>query len=271
MRSFGSYACALAALLAGTGCTLFYPAPTPMRQLEYPASKDTESKEQASCVFILLPGMGDNAEDFERNGFVEEISQRKLSVDIRAAHATYGYYMRSSFTQRLAQDVVLPAKKKGYKEIWLMGPSMGGFGSLYYARHHPQEVTGVLAIAPYLGDDDVIEEIRKAGGLKTWKAPARVDKPNRDQYERELWRWLQAMTQGQESGPQLFIGYGREDKLASTDQLLAKELPPSQVFLTSGEHDWAPWRKILRAFLSSEAFAGHCKSGETSGAGESSE
>jgi len=229
-------------------------APEPLRSIEY-----ANPSGPAKCLFVLLPGMGDRADAFEKRGFVEELRAHQLSADIRATNATYGYYLRNSFGDRLSQDVIEPAKRKGYREIWLIGPSMGGFGSLFYSRLHTRDVTGVLAIAPYLGDSELIEEIKNSGGLGNWHAPPRVEHPTGDNYQRELWRWLKAVTAGSEQGPELFMGYGSADDLATADSLLAYELPASHVFITSGGHDWPPWRVVLRSFLESPEFASHCR------------
>ena len=71
--------------------------------------------------------------------------------------------MRGTFLERLATDVIAPAKARGYDEIWMMGPSMGGFGSLFYARAHTTDITGVLSIAPFLGDEDLDQGDRGRG------------------------------------------------------------------------------------------------------------
>ncbi len=229
-------------------------APVPMAFVDHPAAATP-----AKCLFVFLPGRGDRAETFEQRGFVQALRDRKLSIDVRSADATFGYYTRGAFVERLSTDVIAPAKSRGYQEIWLVGPSMGGFGSLFYSRSHLDEITGALAIAPFLGDRDVIKEIIDAGGLKKWQAPPRVETPDRDTYQRELWRWLQASTQGKEKSPLLFVGYGAADSLSTADALLAAELPPSHVFLTEGGHEWPAWRRILGSFLDSPEFATHCR------------
>jgi pimeloyl-ACP methyl ester carboxylesterase len=213
----------------------------------------------AKCLFVLLPGAGDHAERFRQQGFVADLQKGNLSIDIRATDATMGYYMKGSLLDRLEKDVVAPAKARGYQEIWLVGPSMGGLGSLLYSRAHSVEVSGVLAIAPFLGDKDVIEEIATAGGLEQWQAPPRVDAMSRDSYQRELWRWLQAVTQGREAAPAIFLGYGESDRLSRADSLLAEALPASRVFLTIGGHEWPAWRRVLGSFLQSPEFAMHCR------------
>ena len=244
---------AVVALLLAGGCVGPMQAPAPLRSIEY-----AQAAAPAKCLFVLLPGRGDRAETFEERGFVAALQDRALSIDIRATDATFGYYMRGTFVERLAADVIAPAKARGYQEIWLVGPSMGGFGSLLYSRGHAADVTGVLAIAPFLGDRKLIAEIAAAGGLN-WHAPARVDEINRDNYQGELWRWLQAATQGMENAPLIFAGYGTADSLSAADSLLTAELPPARVFLTAGGHEWPAWRRILDSFLDSPDFAAHCR------------
>jgi pimeloyl-ACP methyl ester carboxylesterase len=236
------------------GCVGSMRAPVPMRLAEHAAPATP-----AQCLFVFLPGMGDRAETFEKRGFVDAIRQRNLSADVHAADATFGYYLKGTFLERLNADVITPAKARGYREIWLVGPSMGGFGTLFYSRAHTADITGVLAIAPFLGEKEVIKEIIEAGGLKNWVAPPRVETPDRDNYQRELWRWLQAATRGQEPAPLIFAGYGTSDRLSISDSLLTAELPPSRVFLTEGGHEWPAWQRILGAFLDSPEFASHCR------------
>jgi pimeloyl-ACP methyl ester carboxylesterase len=236
------------------GCAALIPAPTPMRTLEY-----RNPSQPAKCLFVLLPGRGDHAERFHEQGFVQDLQNSKLSIDIHAADATMGYYMKGTLLDRLEADVITPAKARGYEEIWLVGASMGGLGSLLFSRAHSADVTGVLAIAPFLGDKDLIEEIAAAGGLRQWQTPPRVDATSRDNYQRELWRWLQAATQGREAAPPIFLGYGTSDRLSQADSLLAAALPASRVFLTTDGHEWPAWRRVLASFLESPEFGTHCR------------
>src|SRR5215467_129659 len=101
----------LLALLLLTGCSLFWRAPVPMRAVDYPAAQAP-----AKCLIVFLPGMGDDAEDFQKNGFVEEVRRHGLSVDIVAANATIGYYSRGIFAERLSTDVIAPRRSRGYQQ-----------------------------------------------------------------------------------------------------------------------------------------------------------
>lgn len=246
------------ALCAGSlmGCASWLPAPTPMRAVDY---RPATSAQPARCLLVLLPGMGDDAEDFLEQGFVAEVQRRRLSIDMVAAQATLGYYAKGIFVERLYQDVMKPRLTRAYREVWLAGVSMGGMGTLLYARSRPTgEVAGVIAIAPYLGDSDLIEAIDDAGGLARWKAPPRVEPITEDTWQRELWRWLQAITQGREQGPVLHVAYGTEDRLAHADALLAAALPKPQVYVSAGGHKWVTWRSLFARFLDESTLPERC-------------
>jgi pimeloyl-ACP methyl ester carboxylesterase len=255
MHVLAPWARALPAL-ALCACASWLPAPVPMRSVEW---KQPAATPRAKCLVVFLPGMGDSAEDFDHNGFVAEVTKRQLSVDMVAANATLGYYARGTFAERLAIDVVGPARARGYEQLWLIGMSMGGMGTVFYSRAHTAEVTGVLALAPYLGEDELIDEIRAQGGLARWRAPPRVEVVNEDNYQRELWRWLQSVMRGQEPGPNIYLGYGRSDKLRRADELLAAVLPQDHTYLIDGTHDWVTWKVLLGQFLDSSDFARGCR------------
>ena len=244
----------LALLPPLAGCALVWRAPVPMRALDYPSPGGP-----ARCLVVFLPGMGDSAEDFARYGFVDEVRGRGLSIDVVAANATIGYYSHGVFAERLATDVIGPRRARGYQQTWLIGPSMGGFGTLFYARQRLPDVTGVLALAPFLGDRKLVDEVYAAGGLDRWTGPPRADKLTPDNYQREMLRWLQAVARGQEPAPIINLGFGRTDKLGRADELLAAVLSPERVYRTEGGHNWVPWRDLLRQFLDRGDLAKTCR------------
>jgi pimeloyl-ACP methyl ester carboxylesterase len=234
-------------------CARLLPAPVPMRSVKYELSGA-----KARCLLILLPGAGDSAEDFERNGFVAELRARPLAIDIVAANATMGYYFRGTMVDRLSTDVLGPNLARGYEQVWALGVSMGGFGTFLYSLERPSELAGIFAIAPYLGDASLIKEIRDAGGLAKWRAPAPAP-VTEDNYQRQLWRWLQAQVSGAEKGPDFYLAYGADDrKVGDGDALLAAALPPEHRRTVPGGHDWPYWRLLLREFLDHSAFARNC-------------
>jgi pimeloyl-ACP methyl ester carboxylesterase len=255
-RALARWAPVLAAL-AVCGCLRWFPAPVPMRSVQWSHARTVP---RARCLVVFLPGVGDRADDFADHGFVAEVKKRGLAVDVVAADATIGYYARGTFPERLARDVVGPARARGYEQVWLIGVSMGGLGTIWYSRVHTADVTGVLALAPYLGEKELIDEIQAQGGLARWRGPPRVDAMNEDNYQREIWRWLQAVTRGREPGPTIYLGYGRADDLARADGLLAAALPRAHTYVIDGEHDWTTWKILLGKFLQSSELTRGCGS-----------
>lgn len=239
----------LASLLLA--CQLL-PAPTPMAHT-YVA----QGPAPARCLVVLLPGAGDRMGAFTDEGFVAAIRSSGASVDILSADATMGYYFRGVVSERLEHDLLASARA-GHEHVWIVGVSMGGFGSLHYTQQHQAHVDGVLAIAPYLGDRKLGDEILRAGGLARWTPdpPAPLTKKN---YQRQLWSWLHRQTAPGAAGPTLLLAYGDDDRLAPQDQILADALPQDQVFHAPGGHDWPVWRTLLNAALQHPAFTRDCK------------
>lgn len=243
---------ALALFLCCSGCAVFMPAPTPMTSL-----RDELPGGDAKCLVVFLPGAGDRASDFVKYGFVEALRQKNLSVDVVAADATLGYYAKGLLVERVHTDVVAPARAKGYQQTWVMGMSMGGLGTLLYSHEHAADVNGVLLLAPYLGDRSLSEEIRAAGGLLTWQGPVK-NAITSQTYQRQVWRWLQAVTANTEQGPNVYLGWGTEDRLGESASLLAAALPQGHVIKVPGAHKWTSWKAVLDLFLADSDFTRSC-------------
>lgn len=210
---------------------------------------------QARCLLVLLPGIGDAPEDFAERGFIRAIRSRGIAVDIVTINATLGYYARRTLQDRIESDVLAPARKVGYQQIWFGGISLGGLGSLMVAMRHAAELAGLVLIAPYLGDEDVYGEVGRAGGLARWQPPAEV---NEQDYQREVWRWLKATTAKPDAGPPIYLLSGDQDKFAPAHRLLGTTLPPERRFRTRGKHDWAPWQRLWEDFLDHSDFRARC-------------
>jgi pimeloyl-ACP methyl ester carboxylesterase len=244
----------LAALLLFTpACKAFaflFPAPVPMQALRYPSSPSG----RAECLIIFLPGQGDDADAFEKAGFIDELRSRKIRADVEAAAATYGYYAKWTFPERFGTDIVEPAVAQGYPHIWLAGVSMGGYGAADFATHHGDLFDGVFLIAPYLGEGAVLDEIRRAGGLRSW-IPGEA---TGDRDERALWLWLRNVAAGQIERPELYLGFGDGDHMHGMHQLLASAMPEAHVYAGPGGHDWPVWRRAWASFLASSDFANRC-------------
>jgi pimeloyl-ACP methyl ester carboxylesterase len=238
-RNRHALAAALAFALAGTGCFRPGPATVPLRTLDY-----AEAAPGARCLVVFLPGRGDGPEDYARHGFPRRLRESGSGCAAIGVDAHLGYYFEGSIVDRLREDVIAPARARG-EEIWLVGISLGALGSLLYARDHPGEVAGIVALAPFLGPDEVVREVAAGGGLGRWR-PA--EPPERKDL-RGIWAWLGGYAAAQPDRPPLFLGWGKSDSFARANRLAAEVLPPGRVFTVEGGHTWRAWRRLWEAAL----------------------
>jgi len=150
-----------------------------------------------------------------------------------------GYYSKGTLVERLREDIVAPARARGYENIWLLGISMGGLGALLYVAEYPNEIDGVILIAPFLGSSKLVEEIENAGGLGAWSGASQGFKP----YEIDVWAWLKKEIVGGSRKP-VYIGFGQSDSMAPAYDVLVQALDPSHVYTSNGGHNWKTWKPL---------------------------
>lgn len=237
----------LLALLPLLGCALLVPEP----EVPMPAETIRRGDATGGCAAVLLPGRWDRLGDFATKGFAEiadrvaETGGPDLTLIETDAHI--GYYRERTILDRLGRDVLDPAVAE-HGPVWLVGISMGGIGSIGTAARSPDRVAGVVLLAPYLGEEELIDEIRAAGGLAEWD-PGPVSEPaSRKDFGRRIWRELREVLA---RDLPVYLGYGESDDLAPGHRLLAESLPPERVFTRPGGHDWEVWSPLWREVLSS--------------------
>ena len=240
----------LGAALAGAGLVSacvppIRPVLDRMDRVDAPA----QPGQRTDTLLVLLPGAYDTPQDFERHGFASAVRARRLPVDLLLLDAHTGYYTSQQIIERLLHEVVQPARAQGYARIWLVGISLGGYGSLLFTSRYGALVDGVFVMAAFLGRRDLPAAIGRAGGLRTWDGELQ----GADAHDLALWRWLRARaTAATSPQPPLWIGYGDHDRFVASNRLIAATLPPEQVLVTEGGHDWAPWRRLWDRFLDAQ-------------------
>jgi pimeloyl-ACP methyl ester carboxylesterase len=249
-------AAASGALLGLGGCQLLPRKPvTPMPLLRQPGPGPA----RAETLVVMLPGAYSLPQEFVDEGYVRALragAGAGARADVWIADAHLGYFNDRSVLRRLRDDVIAPARAQGYKRLWLVGISLGGFGALAYASAHGRDpntgVDGVLAVAPYVGSRRLQGEMIAAGGPEAWAdaQPANAPDPSQatspDEGERALWRWLARPPAG---APPVYLGYGTDDRLADGHRLLAGVLSPTRVSTVPGGHDWPPWLALWQQWL----------------------
>lgn len=215
-------------------------ASRPMRVLDYA----DQGAHRARGLIVFLHGLGDNAGSFERWGLVRRASEH--GWDSIAVGSHFGYYRGFTLVEALEQDVFAPARAMGYRNIWVVGVSMGGFGALSYAQAHPRDIDGVMLFAPYLGEAEIIAEIRDAGNLGEWEAgDIAAMEDSRPRQTRKVWVWIREQLQARnQTGTPIYLAYGTEDPGAPDHGLLGRFLPEDRVIARPGVHKWTTWSPL---------------------------
>lgn len=234
VRCFLKFSLLVIVTLVLTGC--FPSARGPIETIYFTPQEGKHNR----CLFIFLPGKGDRPESFETEGFVAAVRKAKLPVDMVGAYAHLGYYMEKTFLKRMKEDVITPAKRNGYEQIWLIGVSLGGLGALWYDGRYPGDVSGLVALAPYLGEPEMSREVSLAGGLSTWVPGPVAD----NDFQRQIWRGMKTFVPWKKTFGRVYLGYGLLDRFAFPDGVFAEVLPGGQVFTADGGHDWDTWRRL---------------------------
>lgn len=241
------------------GCTT-WPTPTvPMRVRQIAARCGPTRR----CV--LLPGVYSRADDFVSEGFVEDLQRSAPGCEMLLADAHLGYFVEGELVRRLREDVVRPPATAGHvagaatdsaARPWLVGVSLGGLAALAYAMRHGDEIAGVLAIAPYLGQRTLLRDISAAGGPLAWSRDVPANDTGADPFEvieADVWRWLARRSveegRGATVSPPIHLGFGRDDRFADAQRVLQSMLPTGHTDVVDGGHDWPPWRALWRQWL----------------------
>lgn len=226
------------------GCAHTREAVAPLPSMSQACRADT----RASTLFVFLPGRRSRLGDFEREGFFDRVRDRGLDADLVETDLHLGYYTEGTYAARLWEDVVKPARDAGYLRIWLVGISLGGSGAIGFAREHPDAIAGLVLLSPFLGPPEMLEGIRAEGGLATWSPDPTVDSGSLRWFIEQNWDFLKHEGAGGPP-PVLFLGYGRDEPMVPSLDLLAGSLPADRVLLVPGGHRWNTWRALWSEIL----------------------
>lgn len=209
-----------------------------VQTVELPAAEGR----RGDTAVILLPGFGDDPDEFVTHGFVTALRDAGVAADVILADAHAGYYFGGTAQERIYADVVSPAIQAGYARIWLVGVSMGGFGALWTAKKDPEHIAGIVLLAPFAGRKRVLRPIAKVG-LDHWQ-------PRKDPgtWDYELWRWLRTAGEPGSTVPPIWLAYGESDTGYAT-RLLQQATPRERVFTAPGGHDWDVWAPLWRTMI----------------------
>jgi pimeloyl-ACP methyl ester carboxylesterase len=200
-------------------------------------------------LVVVLPGRADDVADLQKSGIAQAVQSAWPDADVVLTGLALGYYMQGRAAQRLHDEVITSARSRGYAQVWLVGASLGGMGAVLYDRAYPNEVSGMVLLAPYLGEKPLLSDIAAAGGVAAWQPPPKPATINADNFQQELWRHLQTWSRNPAAARNVWLACGKADRLRDTVPLLAPLLPAGHVLLPEGGHEWRVWAPATRDVL----------------------
>lgn len=189
---------------------------------------------------IVLPGVGDSLATLRRSGAAAAIQRGMPDADVMLVELSLPYYLQGQSAQRLHDEIVSPARQRGYREIYLAGASLGGMGVLAYERAYPNDMRGLVLMAPFMGDGKLLKAIQASGGLMNWQAPTVVER-DANAAAVENWRLIQAWTRRAQRASDVWLICGQSDRFYAAAELIAERLPPDHYVSLHGGHQWTVW------------------------------
>jgi len=225
------------------GCVVIGDSQAPIGTMEVAAPRPSSER----TLVIVLPGFGVDAAEMMGHGIAGAIQEAWPEADVLLTSATFAYYRDGRLLERLQNEVVASALKKGYRRIWLAGASMGGMGALLYERERPGALEGIVLFAPFLGSNGLLHEIRAAGGLRRWDPGALPAEVGGDDYQRQVWNMVKGWVDRPELARRVWLFCGTNDRLIDGARLLAQELPGANFLELPGGHTWDTWARGAKA------------------------
>lgn len=221
-----------------TACQYLHETVIPLKMQKYELSKNK------ATLLIMIPGIADNEQTFFAEGFIDAIKQHGSEVDVISAHVHLGYLINNTFAERIEQDIILPAREEGYKRIWLVGISLGGFVAANYFQARPGDISGAVLLAPFLGKESEIKILKQAGGISAWE-PNNIENESR---ALKLWSWYKRQAKHNKLN-NIYLGYGNEDHLITGIEQFTQLLPHENISVVEGGHNWHSWLDLWQQFL----------------------
>jgi pimeloyl-ACP methyl ester carboxylesterase len=67
-----------------------------------------------------------------------------------------------------------------------VGVSLGGLGSIQLKQSLGERISGIVLLGPFLGEEDLIDEIENAGGVQKWRKELSCEPARKE----GVWLWI---------------------------------------------------------------------------------
>ncbi|GAB2775266.1 alpha/beta hydrolase-fold protein [Rhabdobacter roseus] len=225
-------------------------------------------------VLYLLHGGGDDHTGWVQFGEM----QRLVDEGIRAGRvapmivvmpdAERTYYLNSAAGTYQYEDYfiqeLIPYIEKNYRcrpekqYRALAGLSMGGFGSLLYALHHPELFSACAAMSAAVRTDEEINALPHDEFLRRYRTalgevPANAHRITDFWNQNSILYLMQNLPEAQKTAVRYYLDCGDDDFLykgnATLHTLMRDRNIPHEYRVRDGGHTWSYWRSGLPAAL----------------------
>jgi len=212
--------------------------------------REISSGKESPNLLVMFPGINSAGTDFIDYGFVEVFQQKYSGVDIMLVDTRFAYTLTGNLSERIQNEIIVPALVKGYTNIWFVGVSLGGLGVLEYDKSFPDNINGMVLIAPYLGNEYKMKD------FLSHESPLMRSKLHYKSTDKTylLWRYILNKTKTKESKENLFLAYGDSDRLKDAHHTLADLLDDDNIFIEKGGHKWVTWKKLWKKIIEGKIF-----------------
>jgi pimeloyl-ACP methyl ester carboxylesterase len=212
------------------------------------ADGSTNLNGSPTILLVMVPGMGMRAADFQANGFIAAVEQRRWPVMVTLPEPEADAYLDGSAEVRLLRDIEAAQRETGSSRVWMAGISLGCRAILGCVRLRPDLAEGLMLLTPYLASTGLVAEVARTGGLRRWAETGR----ERGEPDRAFLAWL--ATTPPATLPRILMGHAQEDRFANTATMLADLIPAERMIGVPGGHDWTSWISLWHLMLEQDPF-----------------
>ena len=198
-------------------------------------------------LIVMVPGALMSPQDFIAADFASQLAQHWPQAALVTASIDVNQLDSDACVATLHDQLAAITSAYPQHRLVLGGISLGAAVSMQYARQFPAYVHGLCLLAPYPGSRITTQAIRTAGGPASW----RPTEAQMHDAEFLLWQW---MIQGHGELP-IYLGYGKQDRFADGQDLMAEAMPAAIRHTINGEHDWPTWQTLWQDFVARRPFA----------------
>ena len=235
--------------LSLAACALLIDLDEPVDLIWDKTGKETDN------LIIFFPGLYDSAVIFKDESFFSIARKEGINADMVSVDVNVYHLVKEMMIERVEKDIFERAKKSGYKNIWLVGVSLGGLNSLLFNIKHENDICGVVTLAPYVANTPLIEDLRNAKEVMNWEPDSNDNRRSLDNILQFLWVWLKEKSSKDDLN-HIYLGYGKQDRYIGAIKLLENILDKNHVVAVEGGHNWSTAQKIWQKQLSSRLKTG---------------